>query len=351
MNHLDNKSKGIESGTIHVQVTKQKVTSQTPDKNLETIQLNQLSPGWNSLKNVPVYDTKYWKGMNPFVLMVHLAFKDHYSLKISPDTIWMVIIQGFSVHINKNPEKYRDRFVNHEGKIEISIIRDNFSSSVEDNKWTDVFPEFAEKITDIIGSDNSKLVLEEFTTTGPSDFMGFQVVLMDLVKEFFDYRCYTRCGIPEFDIKGTVEDWQKIKSKCQEFRKFDLGYWIDNLDYFLDKMISIVSGNDERSFLSSFYKYQSFSGGNQVTGEILRLFPYMVQYNWDKKKKEEEKYDFKNKQIGISTSSFLSGQTKVPFIWNYHGVNRSMNFITKGFITKDRNFLELRHNVNVSSAN
>ena len=110
MNHLDNKSKGIESGTIPIQETYQKVTSDTPNKNLETIPLYQLSPGWNSLNNVQVYDTKYWKGMNPFVLMVHLAFKDHYSLKISPDTIWMVIIQGFSVHINLNAENYRERF-------------------------------------------------------------------------------------------------------------------------------------------------------------------------------------------------------------------------------------------------
>ena len=164
--------------------------------------------------------------------------------------------------------------------------------------------------------------------------MGFQVVLMDLVKEFFDYRCYTRCGIPEFDIKGTVEDWQKIKSKCQEFRKFDLGYWIDNLDIFLDKMISIVSGNDETSFLYSFYKYESYSGGNRVTGEFLRLFPYYVQYNWDKQENEIFKYDFTDRNIRISTNSFLSGQTKVPFIWEFYGDHRSMNFNTQGFITK-----------------
>ena len=50
----------------------------------------------------------------------------------------------------------------------------------EKNDWSNVFPEFAEKITNIIGKKNSALVLENFSTTGRSDFMSYQVVLMDL---------------------------------------------------------------------------------------------------------------------------------------------------------------------------
>ena len=40
----------------------------------------------------------------------------------------------------------------HKGKEEISIIRNSFVREFEKNDWSNVFPEFAEKITDIIGS-------------------------------------------------------------------------------------------------------------------------------------------------------------------------------------------------------
>ena len=151
-----------------------------------------------------------------------LAFAEHYNITLTPDTIWQVIAQNFSLHINENAEKYRHVFVEHQGSKVISIIRNGFVREFEKNDWSNVFPEFAEKITDIIGKKNSALVLENFSTTGRSDFMSYQVVLMDMVKEYFEYKVYTRCGIPEFNIKGSVDDWNKMKNKIQRFREFDL---------------------------------------------------------------------------------------------------------------------------------
>ena len=48
--------------------------------------------------------------------MIHSAFAEHYNITLTPDSIWQVIAQNFSLHINENSEKYRHIFVSHEGK-------------------------------------------------------------------------------------------------------------------------------------------------------------------------------------------------------------------------------------------
>src|SRR4051812_38902148 len=50
------------------------------------------------------------------------AYNHHQHLRLTPDHIWLTIAQGVSHHINYNAEKFRSRFVNHEGKEEIFIF-------------------------------------------------------------------------------------------------------------------------------------------------------------------------------------------------------------------------------------
>ncbi len=54
--------------------------------------------------------------MHAFVDAVGRAYSEHRPLVISPDMIWLLICQGFSTHVNSNPEQLRYQFVTHEGK-------------------------------------------------------------------------------------------------------------------------------------------------------------------------------------------------------------------------------------------
>ena len=359
MVYLEGKENGIKNGSIIIPEKKVVINKKRIETRLPEIQLSQFLPGWNSNSDFNVVNTSKLKfdNLHPFVQMIHSAFAEHYNITIEPDTIWSVIAQNFSLHINENSEKFRHVFVDHKGKEEISIIRNGFVRDFEKNDWSNVFPEFAEKITNIIGKKNSALVLENFSTTGRSDFMSYQVVLMDMVKEYFEYIVYTRCGIPEFNIKGSIDDWNKMKSKIQRFREFDLDSWVNNLEYFIDNMIKIVNGEDNKSFLNSFYKFESTSGSQWITGEILRLFPYKRTTIYDDQDNKSFKfvrfdYDLRKTHwsgqvLGISTDSFPSGVTSVPFIWDYYGNKINMNFNTEGVIVVDGNTLEMKNNVNV----
>src|SRR3954468_17419122 len=61
------------------------------------------------------------------------AYYNHQHLRLTPDDIWLTIAQGVSHHINFNAEKFRTRFVNHEGKKDINIFIDGILYS-EDSR-------------------------------------------------------------------------------------------------------------------------------------------------------------------------------------------------------------------------
>ena len=133
----------------------------------------------------PGYDSTH-----AFVSAVNLAYAQHYPLVLSPDTIWMCVTQGLSQHINTNAEKLRNMFVEHEGKKEISVRRDDFVKGSPDNPWPEVFDEFSEQIRKHVGDKTHALLTPEFSTTGPTEKAAAQVVLMDSFKKYFSFMHY-----------------------------------------------------------------------------------------------------------------------------------------------------------------
>ena len=63
---------------------------------------------------------------HPVVAAVHRAFMDHHPLCLSPDMIWLMIIQGVANHINAHAEDLRSRIVSHHSKLIIEVRRDDF---------------------------------------------------------------------------------------------------------------------------------------------------------------------------------------------------------------------------------
>ena len=161
-------------------------------------------------------------GSHAFVSAVNLAYAQHYPLVLSPDAIWMCVAQALSQHINTNAEKLRNMFVEHEGKKELAVKRDDFVKGSPDNPWPEVFDEFSEQIRKHVGDKTHYLLTPEFSTTGPTEKAAAQVVLMDSFKEYFTFGLHTRCGIPEITLEGTVDDWKKLRDKALGLAQYDL---------------------------------------------------------------------------------------------------------------------------------
>ena len=267
--------------------------------------------------------------MNAFVQTVHIAYEHHYPLVISPDDIWMCIVQGFGTHVNAYAEELRHLFVQHEGKKEIKVRRNDFVKGSPENPWSEVFSEFSAQIRSHIGEKTHDLLLPNFTTTGPVEKAASEIVLMNAFKEYFDYRCVTRCGIPKITLKGTVDDWKQLRERTLGLAQFELKWWIDALKVILDRFVEAAEGKVNKLFWSTIYKEIDESGGPFITGWIVTLFPYLNSRrnaflnNWDFKEKERRGRFVCD---GVTTGTLPPGVACTPFIWEYRGEDIKMTF-------------------------
>lgn len=264
---------------------------------------------------------------NAFVGAVHTAYAHHYPLVLSPDIIWMCIAQGFSQHVNANAENLRHHFVAHDGKKTLKVQQDNFVKGSPDNNWPEAFEKFSLQIQENVGKEIHDMLTPDFTTTGPIEKAAAQVVLMDTFKEYFEYRCCTSCGIPEFILEGTVEDWTKLRKKANDLAQFDLDWWISSLDPILAKFIDAVSGTIDEEFWTTIYKQRGGSGGPYITGWILTLFPYLGHSpkNMHQNRFLKE-WNMERCFCGATTDVLPRGVVSTPFIWEYFSEEFAMEF-------------------------
>mmetsp|Transcript_10070 Transcript_10070/g.21527 ORF Transcript_10070/g.21527 Transcript_10070/m.21527 type:complete len:414 (-) Transcript_10070:554-1795(-) len=215
------------------------------------------------------------KGLNNhLVLAVHLAFAQHYPLVLTPDAIWVTILQGLSAHINSDPEKYRKLLVAHEGKKELLVIDDAMPVD-----WPFFATELAKLAQgNVVNAKLSEAMSLKFSTTGPIEQTAFSMVLMDTLKAYFEYRCWTRCGIPYIKLGGTRSDWETMAQHLSCLDDFGLKEWRKQLQYVLAEFVAAFDGNINQDFWSGIYKWNGPAGSGQVayiTGWLTMLFPYL----------------------------------------------------------------------------
>jgi len=273
---------------------------------------------------------------NPFLGALHHSFASHRPIRISPDHIWLVLTQGFAAHVNSNSDELRDRFVSHEGKLTLTVRRDDFVKGKMENPWEEVFPEFCKQIREHVDSDTVDSVTAKFSTTTPTEQAAFQITLMDALQDYFSYEVLTMCGIPSIILEGTTEDWKDLKERSKQFEKYDLKWWTDELDPILQEFINASEGRVNTKFWNSMYKAKSQSGGPFVTGWISKLFPYLIDSN-DERFRLNPIFEAENpEEIRLSLGSFPQGMSKAPFTWKYYRKKYEMEFFA-GFVGISQN--------------
>ena len=284
---------------------------------------------------------------HPFVAAVHTAYAEHYPLTISPDMIWLLITQGFAMHINQHPEEMRRYFVDFQGKKNLDIRRDDFVKGSPDNDWEGAFNEFSQLIEQNTGKGLLDLVTSEFSTTTPVEKAAFQVTLMDAMKNYFSYSSTTMCGIPRITLEGSVADWESIERKAQELAHYDLQSWIEVLMPILQEFTRAAKGQPDKEFWRSIYKIDSGCGSPTVNGWILNFFPYKAIDGVVQPFAIKRKYytDSNGKQLPMEagTDEFPSGFSKADILWNYLGKFYKMELLA-GFtgFRQDPQTLSLR---------
>lgn len=263
------------------------------------------------------------------------AFSEHLPLRIRPDDVWLLIVQGLAKHVELHAESLRERLVAHEGQVTLTIDRDGFVLGADDNDWSSVFPEFREAIRKHVGARHD-LIVGEFSTTEPLDRLLGSIALMDVMQSYFGYVVRTRCGIPRITLDGTPEDWASIRARARVLAEFDLGWWCEPLEVALTHFVDAAEGRADPEVWRSFYKWHDGSGGPHISGWVNALFPYIRRTAYKQPDEQvrnpyAQQWDRDSWGGGPSSSDFPGGMRAVPAVWDYLGTRIPMQFLG-GFV-------------------
>ena len=188
-------------------------------------------------------DTLVDGGDNAFFSMVCLAYAQHRPIVLSPDIIWIIICNGYSQFVNRDPEKFRQYLVNHEGE-ETLVIKTNLATTTAQK-----VEQFAALIEKETKGDVAKVMTCNFSTTGMIERMVSQITLMETVKQYFSYmEMLTGCGIPSVTLEGTPDDWRLLREKTQKLGEFGVKEWTGKLDPILEQFELAAQGTINLDF-------------------------------------------------------------------------------------------------------
>lgn len=218
-------------------------------------------------------DSLVYNGNRPFFNGVYQAYADHRPFVLSPDMIWLLISQGFARHVAENSEKLRMNLVNFSGEQVLQVEDTNLITS-----WEMVFSEFAKQIARYVGKDLVDALSADFSTTTLIEQTASRITIMEAVKSYFKYEVLRIvCGIPEITLQGTTEDWEKIRTKISRLAKYDLAWWVSELDPVLKEFVNASKGEVNTRFWRSMFKLHKgdkCGDTEYADGWIIKFFPY-----------------------------------------------------------------------------
>ena len=217
-------------------------------------------------------------GYHPFFNGMYQAYADHRPFTLSPDMIWLLISQGFARHVNQYAEDLREQFVSFAGKETLIVRDDRIVLEDPSSPWEEVFPEFTRQIAKRTGEELTQTLGSDFSTTTPVSKVASEITIMEALKPYFDFVVLRIvCGIPEITLQGEPADWEKLRAKADKLRKYQLDWWIDELDPILDEFIKFSRGEVNIEFWRNMFKYHSekkYGAPKIIDGWIVKFFPY-----------------------------------------------------------------------------
>ena len=253
---------------------------------------------------------------HPILKGYYQSYVNHMPVSVNPDVLWMLIIQGFSRHIDNNSEKLRNKLVDFDGKKELVVDGNELTiEEITQEGWERTFKEFVEGIKQNAGESMIKLMTPTFSTTTPTIQVSSQVAIMSCFKNYFKFiRLYGGCGFPYINLQGTLNDYEQMKNKVEQLKGFDIDDWINELIIIIEKIIETKKGKIDVNFWKNMIVNKEtieprgsgeLTKVNNIDGWLLNFYPY---YKYDdffnKCEKLVKREDF-NKPLDVKRLKYL----------------------------------------------
>ena len=331
---------------------------------LEEFEYGRLEASSDSGINVVDSDV----GTSSFITASLDAWANHYPIRFKPEHIWLLILQAVAIHVEKNSQKLRKKYVNHKGKMQLTVRRDGFKLGSNQNDWEGVIEEFVQQIDANSVKDTVQLFDCDFSGSTMMEKICAKVTIMDICKAYYGYCCVTSCGFPEITLDGTKSDWIRLKQKATILLKHKVdekfgAKWANALIPVLDRFIGAFDGEIDCLFWNSMIKRgaQTGSGGFDFFSGWFNVFYPFTSSKWENEycvpysmqKEYVQQGLVLNRQIshgsgeaGGKINAYPTGLAEAPVTWKYHGNELKLKFIA-GFMgyTQNRKTLEICPNL------
>ncbi len=246
----------------------------------EGIELEDLHPVAGRRGSWPLVNREE----NPFAGTFLQAWNRHLPVRFSPDHVWMAILDGVSLHIAKEPEKWRKRLkIGHDGKRELKLHLDPKDYAIRDSAsfWEGISKRLLNAMPDSTQQILEEHFLAKYTTTSPTVEIAYRMKILESVQPFFDYAGSVECGIPRITLEGTPDDWIQLRTRARRLGKLGFSKWMEALEPILAEFIKTSQGSPSLSFWRSFFRVESSGGCDivyEANGWITRFFPLDRNY-------------------------------------------------------------------------
>jgi len=269
-----------------------------------------------------------------FVLALHDAFANHIPFSLSPEVIMSIISQEVAQYVKdnsqlKNIAKLFTTTPNEQQEIVVEI--NDFVYGSLGNNWMGGIAKFQTELSKKVPSDILARMTPKFSEGTLETEVSQLVSFMDAASKYYSYTMMTLCGIPEFKIEGTAEDWNEIVKTVDYLKDVlpGLNLYFLNLRPILVEILNTVDGNSiDLEFWNSIYKSGGGSGGPYSSGWFNFLFAHVYGRDWETRKlnilKEEKHY----RHIRMKLNQYPSNLSLVDFTWNYNGSKIPMKFVS-----------------------
>ena len=162
--NIINSKQNLEENELKIELFPENVPKGNPEKRLISSVLPKdiLSYSFNQNQCLAFPMAKV-----PTLCGFYIAHCKHFPLRLKPDDIWLLIVQAFSNHVNKNSDALRQHFVNFENKKSLEVIYpDKLNIKDVDKKTLEDFAvQINEQMKKYLGEEIIKTLTSDFSTT------------------------------------------------------------------------------------------------------------------------------------------------------------------------------------------
>ncbi|ONH23317.1 DUF4419 domain-containing protein [Pseudofrankia asymbiotica] len=202
-------------------------------------------------------------GVHPLLDAVGRAFADHRPLVLSPDAVWLTILQGVAHHVRLHAEELRPRLVGHSGRKRLTVTVDG-PMPQDPRSWRYVVDVFDKRLADEVSTGD--LFECNFSTSTDVERVAGRIVFLDAYSPYFAYWLVCICGIPSITLTGTVEDWRQVRARVDAIASFGLETWCQSLAPIADQFVCAAAGDVDTAFWRRIYNPIDAYGGEMITG-------------------------------------------------------------------------------------